>query len=377
MRILVVGAGPAGLYFAYLMRRQRPDAEIRIVEQNPAGTAPGFGLVFSEQALAFLRADDPETHDLITPAMVTWRDMTICHRGARVRIDGIGFAGIGRLALLALLGQRLAAAGLAPEYGRTVRDETDLAGFDLVVGADGVNSQVRALRAEAFGATTGALANKFAWCGTRKPFDTLTQTFVQTEWGPMNAHHYSYAPGMSTFLVECAPQTWINAGFGEMDEAAYLARCAAIFAETLEGEPLVSNRSIWRNFPVIRNARWSAGNAVLVGDAQRTAHYSIGSGTRLAMEDVIALARAFERHGDDVSAALATFEAERRPVVDKLVAAADASADWYEHFPEHMQLAPHELAMSYIQRSGRISDERLAALSPQFVAAYRRARDLS
>lgn len=374
MRILVVGAGPAGLYFAYLMRRQRPDAEIRVVEQNAAGVAPGFGLVFSEQALAFLRADDPETHDLITPAMVTWRDMTICHRGERVRIDGIGFSGIGRLRLLELLAQRLAGAGLAPEYGRTVRDESDLAGFDLVVGADGVNSQVRALRAEAFGATTGALANKFAWCGTRKPFETLTQTFVATEWGPMNAHHYSYAPGMSTFLVECAPQTWINAGFGEMDESAYLARCAEIFAGTLEGEPLVSNRSIWRNFPVIRNARWSAGNAVLVGDAQRTAHYSIGSGTRLAMEDVIALARAFERHGDDVPAALSAFEAERRPVVDKLVAAADASADWYERFPEHMRLSPYELAMSYIQRSGRISDERLAALSPEFVAAYRQAR---
>jgi 2-polyprenyl-6-methoxyphenol hydroxylase-like FAD-dependent oxidoreductase len=374
MRILIVGAGPAGLYFGYLMRRQRPDADIRIVEQNARGAAPGFGLVFSEQALAFLRADDPETHDLITPAMETWRDMTIVHRGERVCIDGIGFAGIGRLRLLELLGQRLESAGLAPEYGRTVRDEADLAGFDLVVGADGVNSQVRALRAAAFGATVGALGNKFAWCGTRRRFDTLTQTFVQTEYGPMNAHHYSYAKDMSTFLVECAPRSWANAGFADMDEAAMLARCAEIFAETLNGEPLVSNRSIWRNFPVIRNARWSAGNAVLVGDAQRTAHYSIGSGTRLAMEDVIALARAFAEHGDDVPAALAAFEADRRPVVEKLVTAADASADWYERFPEHMRLAPHELAMSYIQRSGRITDERLAKLSPRFLAAYEAAR---
>jgi 2-polyprenyl-6-methoxyphenol hydroxylase-like FAD-dependent oxidoreductase len=372
MKILIVGAGPAGLYFAYLMRRQRPHASIRIVDQNPPGTAPGFGLVFSEQALAFLRADDPETHDLIAPAMVTWRDMTLCHRGERVRIDGIGFSGVGRLRLLALLAQRLESAGLAPEYGRTVRSEDDLAGFDLVVGADGVNSQVRALRADAFGATTGALGNKFAWCGTPKAFDTLTQTFLDTAWGPINAHHYSYAPGMSTFLVECAPQTWINAGFGAMTESDYLARCAGIFADTLDGAPLISNRSIWRNFPVIRNARWSAGNAVLLGDALRTAHYSIGSGTRLAMEDAIALARGFAQHGDDVRAALAAFEAARRPVVDKLVAAADASAEWYERFPEHMRLSPEELAMSYIQRSGRISDERLAALSPQFVAAYRR-----
>ncbi len=374
MRILVVGAGPAGLYFAYLMRRQRPDAEIRIVEQNPRGSTFGFGLVFSEQALAFLHADDPETHDLITPAMETWRDMTINHRGERVRIDGIGFAGIGRLRMLELLGQRAASEGLVPEYATTVKSEDDLAGYDVVLGADGVNSQVRALRAAAFGTTIGALRNKFAWCGTRKHFDTLTQTFVETAYGPMNAHHYSYSRDMSTFLVECSPESWANAGFADMDEAAMLAKCGEIFAHVLGGEPLVSNRSIWRNFPIIRNARWSAGNAVLVGDALRTAHYSIGSGTRLAMEDVIALARAFARHGDDVPAAFATFEAERRPVMDKLVAAADASAAWYERFPEHIKLPPYELAMSYIQRSGRISDERLAKLSPEFVAAYAAAR---
>jgi 2-polyprenyl-6-methoxyphenol hydroxylase-like FAD-dependent oxidoreductase len=356
------------------MRRQRPDARIRIVEQNPQGSTFGFGLVFSEQALAFLHADDPETHDLITPAMQTWRDMTINHRGESVRIDGIGFAGIGRLRMLELLAQRAASVGLVPEYGHTLKSEADLAGYDLVLGADGVNSQVRALRADAFGTSIGALVNKFAWCGTRKHFETLTQTFVETEYGPMNAHHYSYSPGMSTFLVECSPQSWASAGFPAMDEATMLAKCGEIFAHVLVGEPLVSNRSIWRNFPIIRNARWSAGNAVLVGDALRTAHYSIGSGTRLAMEDVIALARSFARHGDDVAAAYATFESERRPVMDKLVAAADASADWYEHFPEHIKRSPYDLAMSYIQRSGRISDERLAKLSPQFVARYAEAR---
>jgi len=370
VKILIVGAGPAGLYLGYLMKRQRPDAAVRIVEQNPPDSTFGFGVVFSERALEFLRDDDGETYDLVTPAMETWTDLTVVHRGERIRIDGIGFAAIGRLELLRLLRRRTSSGGVAPEYVRAISSREELAGYDLVVGADGVNSFVRSCYADRFGTTITHLRNKFAWYGTTKGFDTLTQTFVATEQGHFNAHHYRHAPSMSTFVFECDPATWERAGFRSLDDAATIARCGQVFADTLDGHALVSNRSVWRNFPIVRNGRWSVDNVVLVGDALHTAHFSIGSGTRLAMEDVIALAKALRDHPEDVREALAAYEAARRPIVEKLVAAASASGDWYERFPEQMRLPPWEFAMSYIQRSGRIDRERLRTLSPRFVAGY-------
>lgn len=373
MKILIVGAGPAGLYLGYLLKRQRPDAAIRIVEQNPPDSTFGFGVVFSERALEFLREDDAETYDLVTPAMETWTDLTVVHRGERVRIDGIGFAAIGRLELLRLLRRRTTGVGVVPEYLRAITSREEFAGYDLVVGADGVNSAVRGCYADRFGTAIAHLGNKFAWYGTTKGFDTLTQTFVATDAGHFNAHHYRHSRGMSTFVFECDPATWQRAGFHALDEAATIARCGRIFADTLDGHALVSNRSIWRSFPIVRNARWSVDNVVLVGDALHTAHFSIGSGTRLAMEDAIALAKALRGYPGNVGDALAAFEAARRPIVEKLVDAANASGRWYEHFPEHMRLPPWEFAMSYIQRSGRIDRERLRTLSPRFVAGYEAA----
>jgi len=370
VKILIVGAGPAGLYLGYLMKRQRPDAAVRIVEQNPPDSTFGFGVVFSERALEFLRDDDGETYDLVTPAMETWTDLTVVHRGERIRIDGIGFAAIGRLELLRLLRRRTSSGGVAPEYVRAISSREELAGYDLVVGADGVNSFVRSCYADRFGTTITHLKNKFAWYGTTKGFDTLTQTFVATEQGHFNAHHYRHSRSMSTFVFECDPATWERAGFRSLDDPATIARCGQVFADTLDGHALVSNRSVWRNFPIVRNGRWSVDNVVLVGDALHTAHFSIGSGTRLAMEDVIALAKALRDYPEDVREALAAYEAARRPIVEKLVAAASASGDWYERFPEQMRLPPWEFAMSYIQRSGRIDRERLRKLSPRFVAGY-------
>ena len=360
LNVLVVGAGPAGVYFAYLAKRAHPEWRIRIVEQNPADAVFGFGLVFSEKALEFLRADDPATYDLITPEMQTWTDLTVVHRGERVVIDGIGFSAIGRLHLLELLRRQLATVGIAPEFETTV---TSLDGYDLVVGADGANSAVR--RSADFGTGQSQCSNKFAWYGTRKPFATLTQTFVRNEHGTFNAHHYRHAPDMSTLVAECDPLTWERAGFAGMDERQTMDYLQRVLADTLQGEPLVSNRSIWRNFPKIRNARWSAGNRVIIGDAQRTAHFSIGSGTRLAMEDAIALNKALDGERD-VRSALGAFEAARRPIVEKLVAAAEASGAWYDRFPEHMNLSPRDFAWSYIQRSGRIDPARLARTSPRF-----------
>jgi 2-polyprenyl-6-methoxyphenol hydroxylase-like FAD-dependent oxidoreductase len=363
VKILVAGAGPAGLYFAYLARRAHPAWDIRVVEQNAPDSTFGFGVVFSDKALEFLRGDDPQTYDLITPAMELWSDLTVVHRGTPVVIDGIGFAAIGRLRFLQLLQQQAATVGIRPQFRRAIRSAAELQGYDLVVAADGANSAVRSMAG--FGTSVTPLGNRFAWYGTTKAFRTLTQSFVQNEHGSFNAHHYRHAPDMSTFVFECDAATWQRAGFASMGESETLAFCERVFAETLEGHRLVSNNSIWRNFPNVRNPRWSAGNIVLIGDALRTAHFSIGSGTRLAMEDGIALARALGEHSG-VQDGLAAFEAARRPIVEKLVAAADASGAWYERFPEHMRLAPREFAWSYIQRSGRVDPERLRRTSPRF-----------
>ena len=362
MNVLVVGAGPAGVYFAYLAKREAPDWRIRVVEQNPADATFGFGVVFSDRALEFLRADDPSTYELITPQMESWSDLTVVHRATPVVIDGIGFAAIGRLRLLRLLRQQLATVGITPEYERLLGSPAELEGCDLIVAADGANSFVRS---GDFGTRTTHCTNKFAWYGTRRRYETLTQTFVRNEHGTFNAHHYRHAADMSTFVAECDAATWERAGFASMDERATIAYLERVFAEPLNGERLVSNKSIWRNFPNVRNERWFVANRVLIGDALRTAHFSIGSGTRLAMEDAIALAKAL-REEASVPAALAAYEAARRPIVEKLVAAADASGAWYDHFPEHMNLSPRDFAWSYIQRSGRVDPQRLARTSPRF-----------
>lgn len=374
MRIAIVGAGPAGLYLAYLLKRHDASLEVDVFEQNPADATFGFGVVFSDRALEFLRDDDPETYDAIVPAMESWSDITLDLEGERVVIDGIGFSAVGRLELLRLLQARVRAVGVQVRFGCAVGSLEALGPADLVVGADGVNSLVRRTHESAFGARVGYLTNKFAWYGTTKRFETLTQSFRRSADGVFNAHHYRYSPGMSTFIVETDAATWERAGFATRDEAATKAYLERVFADVLEGHGLVSNRSIWRNFPLVTNARWRAGNAVLLGDALHTAHFSIGSGTRLAMEDAIALARALATHRGDVDGALAAYETARRPILEKLTGAATASAQWYERFGAHMALPLLDFAMSYITRSGRVDLERLRRASPRFVAAWERAR---
>jgi len=372
MRIAILGAGPTGLYLAYLIRR-RGGADVTVIEQNAPDATFGFGVVFSDRALEFLREDDEATYAAIVPHMESWSDMTLNLRGERIVIDGIGFSAIGRLHLLKLLQARAASVGVAPIYLCAVKNLDELADFDLVVGADGVNSLVRRSLASELGAEVRLLSNRFAWFGTRQRFETLTQTFIETKRGAFNAHHYRYAPGMSTFIVEMNGSTFERAGFAALDESASRQECERLFAETLDGQPLISNNSIWRQFPIVHNARWSHGKYVLLGDALHTAHFSIGSGTRLAMEDAIALDKALGAH-TEVAPALAAYEAARRPILEKLVTGANGSAEWYEHFAEHMALKPADFAMSYITRSGRVDLERLRKLSPKFVARYERER---
>lgn len=370
MRVNVLGGGPGGLYFSALWKGRHPADDVRLFEQNPADATWGFGVVFSDRALEFLREDDPETVDLIAPRMETWRDITLVHRGTPIAIDGVGFSAIGRLELLQLLQQRARAAGVTLAFGIPVGSPDDLGDCDLIVAADGVNSLLRHGHAAEFGTSLTHQAARFVWYGTSRRFETLTQTFVANELGSFNAHHYRYAPGMSTFIVECDPATWVRAGLDRATEDESRRVCEQVFAATLAGHPLVSNRSIWRNFPWVWNTRWSVRNVVLIGDALRTAHYSIGSGTRLAIEDALALAKALEAEPGDLAAALARYEATRRPVVEKLVAASRLSAAWYEQFPEHMRLAPVDLAMSYIRRSGRVDDDRLRTMAPKFMTLY-------
>ncbi len=375
MRIAVIGGGPGGLYFAYLWKRRHPDAEIQLFEQNAADATWGFGVVFSEQALEFLRADDPDTVDAIAPRMESWKNITLNLRGESVQIDGVGFAAIGRLDLLTILQQRVRAAGVTPHYDTPIQSVDELRDYDLIVAADGLNSLVRRTFESEFGASESHSSNKFAWYGTTKRFATLSQTFVETELGTFNAHHYRYAPAMSTFLVECDAATWQRYGFADKTIEQSQAICEQVFASTLDGHRLVSNRSVWRTFPWIWNERWSSGNMVLIGDALHSAHFSIGSGTRLAIEDAIALTKALETEGD-IPAALTRYQSERKPIVKKLVTAARTSADWYEKFPDHMKLGLMDFAYSYITRSGRIDDARLRAMSPSFMAQYEASKRL-
>src|SRR5690349_17494155 len=289
MRVAVVGAGPAGLFFSLLLKRRRADAEVTVYEQNPRDATFGFGVVFSRGALEFLARDEPQMHARLTAAMESWPMQRIVHRDVPVDIDGNGFSALGRLQLIQILAAECEKAGVKIHFHTALEA---LPSADWVVGADGVNSFVRKNLESAFRPKVEVLTNKFVWYGTSQPFECLTLTFRESEHGAFVAHHYRYSPEMSTFIVECDEATWRRSGLDRMDDAASRAYCERVFAPDLGGRPLVSNKSLWRNFPLLANENWIAGNVVLIGDALRTGHFSIGSGTRLAFDDAIALARA-------------------------------------------------------------------------------------
>ena len=367
-RMAIVGGGPAGLYAAILMRRKMPQVDVTVFEQNPEGATFGFGVVFSDQALDFLRAADPEIHDLILPHMERWQNMTLHHPEDRVVIDGVGFTALGRLELIEILRHHAQGLGIDIRFETAIEDVTAL-DADVVLGADGLNSLVRRSFESAFAPEVEHFNCHFAWFGATRPFDTLTQSFIQTDKGPMNAHHYRYMPDRSTFIVECEHETFERYGFGAMDEADSAALCQEIFADVLQGAELITNKSIWRQFPRMWCPRWVHDRYVIVGDAAHTAHFSIGSGTRLAFEDVIALVDALAANADWRDG-LAAFQAHRLPIAKKIVDAANTSARWYDTFGAHMQKPALDFAFDYITRSGRVDMDRLRKLAPAFAERY-------
>jgi anthraniloyl-CoA monooxygenase len=367
MKIVSIGGGPAGLYFAILAKKADPSADIRVVERNRPGETFGFGVVFSDETLGNFAEADPESYAEITRAFAHWTDIDIHYGGAVTTSKGHGFSGLARVKLLEILERRAAALGVRIEHEREA-DPAEFPDADLILAADGVNSAIRAKCADRFGPKLDWRKNKFVWLGTTRPHPAFTFHFKEHASGLFRVHAYQYDRTNSTFIVECTEATWKRAGLDAADEATTLAFCEALFAAELDGHRLVANRSIWRTFPTISNRSWIADNVVLMGDAAHTAHFSIGSGTKLAMEDAIELAAAVRRNGT-VAAALADYEKTRRPQVEAIQRAAQTSLEWFEDVERYAgRLDPLEFGFAMLTRSMRITHTNLKVRDPGYVA---------
>jgi anthraniloyl-CoA monooxygenase len=364
VKVVVVGGGPAGLYLAILLRKADPGIEVSVLERNAPDATFGFGVVFSEETLGSLRDADPETHLAITDTFARWNRVDIRYGDGLVRSRGHSFSAIARKRLLELLQERAHALGAALQFGVEVDSLPDA---DLVVAADGANSFVR--RQQDFGTTVEPEGSKYVWFGTDHVFDAFTFVFRETEHGLFNVHAYPYDEHMSTFIVECPEPVWRAAGLDSMDEDESRAFCEQLFANDLRGRELFTNRSVWLDFPKVTNRVWHDRHVVLLGDAAHTAHFSIGSGTKLAMEDSIALAQGLVRRGWDVDAALVDYELERSPLVERTQEAASQSAAYFRRIGAYTHLEPVQFGFNLLTRSGRISHARLSIRDADFTRA--------
>ncbi|SDB46841.1 bifunctional salicylyl-CoA 5-hydroxylase/oxidoreductase [Belnapia rosea] len=366
MRIAIIGGGPAGLYFAILMQRDFPDARITVVERNRADDTFGFGVVFSDATLDAFAAADAPSYRAIAESFAYWDDIAIHAKGTVHRIGGNGFCGCSRRTLLLLLQRRARQLGVELRFGEEATPES-FPDADLIVAADGINSPIRTRFADHFQPEVTLRPNRFAWMGSTRPFDAFTFFFKERPEGIFIAHCYQYEANASTWVLETDPETFARAGLDTMDEAQSARFMEEVFAEELQGHRLVTNRSAWRRFPALKCARWTRGNLVLIGDAKASAHFSIGSGTKLAMEDAIALHRAFLQ-GGSVADSLLRFEHGRREDVEKTQHAADVSLVWFEHVRRFWDMHPTRFAFGLMTRSKAITWDNLALRAPEFTA---------
>jgi anthraniloyl-CoA monooxygenase len=367
VRIACIGAGPAGLFFALRAKQDDPARSVVVYERNRLDDTFGFGVVFSDATQEAIAAADPEILAEMNRHGHRWDDIEIHYQGQVLGSTGHGFSGLSRAALLAILTRRCRDAGVEVRFEADVPDPTALEGLDLVVGADGANSTVRQRWCAEFRPTLDTRPNRYVWLGTTRPFPAFTFYFKSDRHGLWRVHAYQYDAGHSTFIVEATETTWRHARLHEASEADTIAFCEALFADELQGHRLVANKSVWRNFVTVRTERWSRGNVVLIGDAAHTAHFSIGSGTKLAMEDAVALADAVRARGA-TPAALAAYEAGRRPAVESLQRAAEVSLHWFEETERYLEMDPLQFGFNLLTRSLRVTHENLKVRDPAYVA---------
>jgi anthraniloyl-CoA monooxygenase len=368
VRFGIIGAGPAGLYLAILLKRDDPTREVEVVERNPPDATFGWGVVFSEDTLTELRDADYETFVALDDELVRWSAIDIHYRQTMTRSYGHGFSAVRRTSLLRVLQDRARQLGVRLAFEEEVSGPEIFADCDVVVGADGVNSTVRGGREETFGTRVHEHKTRFAWFGTDHVFDVFTFVFRESAHGLFTVHAYPFDADASTFIVECREETWRRAGLDVMTEEESLAYCENLFGDVLDGGRLMSNRSIWTTFLTIRNRSWHDDNIVLAGDAAHTAHFSIGSGTKLAVEDAIALAKAFTAHGDDLGAVFSEYELERQIPVERFQDAAVDSAHYFATVSRFVGFSPEQFAFNLLTRSGRITHRSLEQRDPAVVS---------
>lgn len=371
MKISVIGGGPGGLYFAILAKKHWPAWQVDVYERNRPDDTFGFGVVFSDQTLGFLDEYDNPSYESIRRSFAYWDDVDVHYQGHVLRCGGNGFCGTSRLRLLQLLGERAAELGVAIHFEHEVNDIAEFADSDLIIAADGIASVIRDRYAADFGTDIQIRRNYFCWLGSTRPLDAFKYFFRETDHGIIVMHAYQYEQGRSTWVCEMQPQTWAGFGFGELSEQQCATTLEGIFAAELDGHPLITNRSLWRQFPEVRNKTWVKDNIVLLGDSQHTAHFSIGSGTKLAMESAIALYESIKSHRH-LSSALQAFDEERRPAVEITQHAADVSLAWFETMDEHWNVEPEKFAFQVMSRSKQITYENLRLRDPDFVASVER-----
>jgi anthraniloyl-CoA monooxygenase len=366
MKIAVIGGGPGGLYFSILTKKAMPDCQIDVYERNKPEDSFGFGVVFSDETLGEFLKRDMESYELIRSRFAYWDDIIVARDGASVNIAGNGFCGCSRKTLLQLLHQRCREEGIQLHFEQNIDDLSQYEDADIILASDGISSGIRTRYEKEFGTTITLKKNRFVWLGSTKPLDAFTYFFRSTPQGTIVAHTYQYEDGMSTWIFECSDATWHNLGFEVTNEADTIAKLSTLFKEELDGHPLISNKSHWRQFPHVTNKNWYHKNIVLLGDAKATAHYSIGSGTKLAMDCAIGLSDAVVANPNDVQAAFAQYDKTRRNTVEMIQYAALVSLDWFEHMDRHMQHPFYQFAFGCMTRSKKVTYENLRLRDASF-----------